>query len=63
MSNTQGAVDWHKSTYSPQNGNCVEQGVMEATGTTAVRDTKDDGTGDVLKFNPSAWTAFVGSLR
>ena len=63
MSNTQGATDWHKSSYSSQNGNCVEQGIMADTGATAVRDTKNDGVGAVLKFDRSAWTAFVSSVR
>jgi len=63
MSNTQGATDWHKSSYSAQNGQCIEQGVMTETGETAVRDTKNEGVGSVLKFDPSAWTAFVASVR
>lgn len=63
MNNTQGATDWHKSSYSPQNGNCVEQGIVVNTGETAVRDTKNEGTGAVLKFDRSAWTAFVASVR
>jgi hypothetical protein len=36
---------------------------MVDTGATAVRDTKNEGAGDVLKFDSSAWSTFVGSLR
>lgn len=63
MTQDQGATDWHKSSYSPQNGSCVEQGTIVGSGATAVRDTKDSGTGNVLSFTPSAWTAFVDSVR
>jgi hypothetical protein len=63
MSKTQGAVGWHKSSYSAQNGQCIEQGIMTTTGKTAVRDTKNNGVGKVLKFDPSAWSTFVDSVR
>jgi F420-0:gamma-glutamyl ligase len=54
---------WHKSSYSggDQGSECVEVGVG-APGVVPVRDSKDP-QGPVLTFTPSAWTAFVTSVR
>jgi hypothetical protein len=56
------AAPWRKSTYSTSNGgNCVETATLDAL--VAVRDTKDDGQGPVLRFAPSAWAEFTTTLR
>ena len=58
------AGDWHKSSYSHANGNCLEaayQGVVQ------VRDTKQEHTPDderiVLRFTPRAWNVFLAGVR
>jgi hypothetical protein len=56
------AAPWRKSTYSNSNGgNCVETATLGAL--VAVRDTKDDGHGPVLRFTPRAWAEFTTTLR
>ncbi|WP_082376753.1 DUF397 domain-containing protein [Nocardiopsis sp. NRRL B-16309] len=46
---------WHKSSYSPSGGDCVE--VAEGA-TTLVRDTKHRDLGH-LEFDPVEWAALV----
>jgi Domain of unknown function (DUF397) len=54
--------DWRKSSYSGNGGgNCVEVGA--AGHAIAVRDTKQDGAGPVLRFSPAAWRRFASHLR
>lgn len=69
---------WRKSSYSADNGNCVEvagwrkssfsgsNGNCVEAGTTgqaiAVRDSEDPD-GPSLVFEPSAWHAFAASLK
>jgi hypothetical protein len=53
--------EWHKSTRSGNNGQCVE--VMATDGEVKVRDTKDNGSGPVLTFTHSEWVAFIGGAR
>lgn len=50
--------NWHKSTYSGSNDNCVEVADNLPTGAVLVRDTKDHGAG-LLTVSPAAWEAFV----
>jgi hypothetical protein len=52
--------DWRKSSYSTAtSGNCVE---VATAGPVLVRDTTNrDGV--TLALAPSAWTAFLGTLR
>jgi hypothetical protein len=52
-----GAV-WRKSTYSGPDGNCVEV-AFTVDGNVAVRDTKNNGYGPVLAFEPGEWDAFL----
>jgi hypothetical protein len=53
---------WRKSSYSGNGGgNCVEVGA--AAPSIAVRDTKQDGTGPVLRFPPAAWRRFADQVR
>ncbi|UWE09055.1 DUF397 domain-containing protein [Actinacidiphila bryophytorum] len=49
---------WVKSSYSGNNGNCVEVAVL-ADGSRAVRDSKDP-QGPVLVFPAGAFGDFVG---
>lgn len=55
--------NWRKSTYSGGSGavNCVEAGT--APGAVLVRDTKDRGTGPVLRVSPGDWTRLTASLK
>ena len=55
-------IGWRKSSYSGNGGgNCVEVGATADA--IAVRDTKQDGAGPVLRFSPVAWRRFAGHLR
>lgn len=52
---------WVKSSYSGNNGNCVEMAILPEGGR-AVRDSKDPNS-PVLSFTPAGWSAFVNSTR
>jgi hypothetical protein len=55
-------LKWRKATYSSTNGGaCVEVG--ETARSVAVRDTKQNGTGDVLTFTPAEWQKFTRKLK
>ncbi|WP_435974738.1 DUF397 domain-containing protein [Streptomyces sp. Qhu_M48] len=49
--------NWHKSTYSGDNDNCVEI-TDNALSIVRVRDTKDHTRGE-LTATPTAWAAFT----
>ena len=49
--------EWFKSSYSGQNGNCVEVR-FRADGDVDLRDSKNP-SGPVLTFTASAWSAFI----
>jgi Domain of unknown function (DUF397) len=51
---------WRKSTYSSQDGNCVEMSAS-IPGVIAVRDSKDPD-GPVLRFSSSVWVAFIKAV-
>ncbi|GAA3749858.1 DUF397 domain-containing protein [Streptomyces tremellae] len=51
---------WVKSSYSGNNGNCVEVAVLPRGGR-AVRDSKDP-QGPALAFAPGAFDAFIGAV-
>ncbi len=51
---------WRKSTYSSNQGQCVEVATL-GTGT-AVRDSKNP-TGPVLTFTTAEWAAFTAEVR
>lgn len=61
LSTDQGALGWHKSSYSSPDSECVEQGVTP-TGSVAVRDTKKRQQGPVLQFSTNQWKTFVSSV-
>ncbi|MGH3188655.1 MAG: DUF397 domain-containing protein [Streptosporangiaceae bacterium] len=55
-------TNWRKSSYSGgSGGECVE--VASASGHVAVRDTKDNGNGPVLRVTPANWSRLMRSLR
>jgi Domain of unknown function (DUF397) len=53
-------MEWRKSSFSGQNGSCLE--TASNSGIVLVRDTtnRDGGT---LSFTADAWEAFLGTLR
>jgi hypothetical protein len=53
-------MDWRKSSFSGQNGSCVE--TASGSGAVLVRDTQDRA-GAVLAFTPSAWQDFAARVR
>ena len=52
---------WRKSSFSLSNGDCVEVAGL-ADGYIGVRDSKAP-QGPVLRFPPTAWTAFLEDIR
>jgi hypothetical protein len=52
---------WRKSTYSGQDGNCVEI-ASNLPGVIAVRDSKDPD-GPVLGFTHSDWALFIRGIK
>ena len=52
---------WRKSTVSNNDGACVE--VRLADGQVQVRDTKAQGRGPILGFDPAGWAAFVADAK
>jgi Domain of unknown function (DUF397) len=53
-------TSWRKSTYSSNEGACVE--VAEFDAGRAVRDSKDP-TGPALTFTTAEWAAFTAGVR
>jgi hypothetical protein len=54
-------MDWRKSSYSANGGaDCVE--TASGTGVVLVRDTRDNGSGPVLRVTVGAWARFTASL-
>ena len=54
-------AQWHKSSYSGQNGNCVEV-ARNLPALVAVRDSKAPGRSNLL-VSPETWRAFLLTLR
>jgi hypothetical protein len=52
---------WQKSSYSSQDGNCVEV-ARNLPGVVAVRDSKDP-EGPSLVFTTGDWKVFVAAVR
>ncbi|MFD7899321.1 DUF397 domain-containing protein [Streptomyces sp. NPDC059743] len=53
-------LEWVKSSYSGQNGDCVEVAALPAGGH-ALRDSKNPH-GPVLLLGPGQWSAFVSGV-
>jgi len=53
---------WQKSSLSSYNGNCFEIARL-VSDRVGVRDTKDQGSGPVLIFNRSEWSAFLDGAK
>ena len=54
-------AEWHKSSYSSQDGNCVEV-ARNLPGLVAVRDTKQPD-GAQLVVSQETWRVFIRSVR
>ncbi len=54
-------AEWRKSSYSSQDGNCVEV-ARNLPGLVAVRDSKEPG-GAKLVVSQELWLAFIGGLH
>jgi len=54
-------TDWRKSSLSFANGNCAEVG--SGSGAVGVRDSKQDGTGPVLRFAANSWREFTSAVK
>ncbi len=54
-------AEWHKSSYSSQDGNCVEV-ARNPPGLVAVRDSKTP-EGPKLLVSPETWRAFLLTVR
>lgn len=52
---------WVKSARSGHEGSCVEQRRFD--GMVEVRDTKDQGTGPVLRFTPAEFAAWLDGAK
>ncbi|MEU1601987.1 DUF397 domain-containing protein [Micromonospora matsumotoense] len=62
MADPAGARRWRRSIHSGGNsGECVEVADNQPV-LVAVRD-RDDPTGPILTFSPSAWGTFMGPIR
>ncbi|WP_409236701.1 DUF397 domain-containing protein [Streptomyces sp. PA5.6] len=59
--NLEVVTEFRKSSYSNQQGDCLEI-AHTATGGLAVRDSKDP-KGSTLSFPEEAWTSFVIGLK
>ena len=54
-------ADWHTSSYSGQDGNCVEI-ATNLPGTVAIRDSKNPD-GPTLMISVAEWRAFISGVR
>jgi hypothetical protein len=59
--NTADRLAWRTSSYTSNGEACVE--VAPATDAVLVRDTKDRGTGPILRFDYPEWAAFLAGVR
>lgn len=58
--NPHGVHFWHVSSYTGNNGNCVERGYTPKV--QFIRDTKDR-EGGTLAFNNPAWNDFLAAVK
>jgi Domain of unknown function (DUF397) len=55
-------MNWQTSSYSGDQGNCVETAVLPDGGGMAVRDSKDRA-GATLEFDRMAWSEFIQAVK
>jgi len=55
-------ANWRKSSYSTQNGSCVEMAHIPAATAVAVRDSQDPRS-PALTFTTSDWQAFLRHIK
>jgi hypothetical protein len=55
-------MNWQTSSYSGDQGNCVETAELPEGGGMAVRDTKDRA-GATLEFDRTAWSEFIDAVK
>ena len=55
-------ANWRKSSYSTQNGSCVEIARTPGAASVAVRDSQDPHS-PVLTFTATDWRAFLGQIK
>jgi hypothetical protein len=55
------ATNWHKASYSKENGGCVEIGSVP--GAIGVRDTKLGAASPILVFTPATWAPFTRGVK
>lgn len=53
-------MEWYKSSYSSDDGNCVE--IAQLPDGRAVRDSKDPEDG-MLRFTHAQWAAFTARVK
>ncbi|MER7211040.1 DUF397 domain-containing protein [Streptosporangium sp. NPDC000239] len=61
MSSDLSSAEFHKSSLSGANGQCVEV-ATNLPGLVAVRDSKNP-SGPALTFSASEWNAFIGDIK
>ena len=61
MHTLEGQPEWVKSSLSFANGNCVEVASLPGN-EIGVRNSRD-AEGQVLRFTPDEWHAFLGGVR
>jgi hypothetical protein len=54
-------AEWHKSSYSSQDGNCVEV-ARNLPGIVAIRDSKDSDGPKLVIASPE-WDGFISAIR
>ncbi|GAA3040818.1 hypothetical protein FHS39_004635 [Streptomyces olivoverticillatus] len=55
---TGAAPEWHRSSYSGTNNNCLEHAALP-DGSHAIRDSKDPWRRITIHFSATAWQAFI----
>ncbi|WP_410595517.1 DUF397 domain-containing protein [Amycolatopsis sp. lyj-23] len=55
------ATNWHKASYSKENGGCVEVGSVP--GVVGVRDTKLGAASPILVVDPTGWDALLRDIK
>lgn len=63
MSTEQPRPRWQRSTYSGQNGHCVEVASAPTGDTRLVRDSKLGENSPILEVSPRAFAAFLSTFR